>query len=304
MPAILPVTLRSFFRYLYTMKKLAVVLSFLACSGFSQKKTDTLRLYFGINEIKSSSNFSRLDSAFKALGKKHVDIAIYGYADFLSNDDYNKTLSQKRADIVKQYIVAKLPSSKINIYACEGKGESASKGNSSPQGEPKQRRVDIYFEPVVTLNVAESFLETPKDSLPKKEPKSTNKKNIEELEKGESMSMEGLSFVPGRHLILKSAVPVLQKLLKTLEDNPAMKIEIQGHVCCTSGADGLDFDTKQMNLSEARAKAIYEFLIGKGISADRLSYKGFGHTRPKELIEDSPEKEQINRRVEIMVIEK
>ena len=149
-------------------------------------------------------------------------------------------------------------------------------------------------------NVAESFLETPKDSVPPQA-----KKKIEELNKGESVAIEGLSFVPGRHLILESAVPVLQKLLKTMKDNPKLKIEIQGHVCCTDGPeDGLDYDTREKNLSEARAKAIYDYLLAKGISDKRLSYKGFGHSKPKELIEDTPTKEQTNRRVEIMIIEK
>lgn len=281
-----------------------LLLIFSSLFGFSQKKVDTLRLYYAINEISSVSNNLRMDSAIKALNGKLMDIGIYGYADFLSADAYNLSLSQKRADEVKQYLLDNAEPSQLNVYACEGKGEKFSKDNSSPEGEPKQRRVDIYFEPIVILNVAESFLETPKDSAVPKEPKSTNKKNIEELEKGESMSVEGLSFVPGRHLVLKSAVPVLQKLLKTLNNNPNLKIEIQGHVCCTDGADGLDYDTKQRNLSEARAKAIYDYLISKGISANRLSYKGFGHTKPKELIEDTPEKEQTNRRVEIMILEK
>jgi outer membrane protein OmpA-like peptidoglycan-associated protein len=282
------------------MKRLVVVLCFLGLSCFSQKKTDTLRLYFAINEIQSSANFSRLDSSIKALGKKNIDIGIFGYADFLSNDDYNKNLSQKRADAIKEHITKKLPSSQINIYACEGKGEKASKDNSSPEGEPKQRRVDIYFEPVVTLNVAESFLETPKDSLPK----DTKKKNIEELKAGESIAIEGLSFVPGRHIILQSAAPALQKLLKTMKDNPKLKIEIQGHVCCTAGDDGVDLDTREPKLSENRAKAIYDYLIEKGINKSRLSYKGFGRSKPKEPIEDTPEKEQANRRVEILVLEK
>ncbi len=282
------------------IKPLFFLLCFIPLTIFSQKKADTLRLYFNINEITSVQNNLRLDSALKAIDKKSMDVGIFGYADFLSNDAYNISLSQKRADNVKQYLLDLAAYNQLNVYACEGKGEKFSKDNSSPEGEPKQRRVDIYFEPVVTLNVAESFLETPKEEAPKTEVK----KNIEELSKGETMAIEGLSFVPGRHLILESAVPVLQKLLKTLKDNPKIKIEIQGHVCCTEGTeDGLDYDTRERNLSESRAKAIYEYLVAKGISKDRLSYKGFGHSKPKEFIEDSPLKEQANRRVEILIIE-
>ena len=277
-------------------------LFFLTCafSLFGQKKTDTLRLYYNINEHVSQTNFLRVDSILNVLNGKNVDIGIYGYADFLSGETYNLTLSQKRAEAIKNYLETKAPPSQINIYACEWKGEKLSSDNSSSEGEPKQRRVDVYFESVVVLNVAESFLETPKEQKA-----DDTKKKIEELNTGESMAIEGLSFVPGRHLVLESAVPILQKLLKTLKENPKLKIEIQGHVCCTnSGADGMDLDTHEPNLSENRAKAVYDFLVSKGINKNRLSYKGFGRTKPKELIEDTPEKEQANRRVEILILEK
>jgi outer membrane protein OmpA-like peptidoglycan-associated protein len=272
-------------------------------SGFGQKKTDTLRLYFAINEINSPQNNARIDSAIKSLNGKLVDIAIYGYADFLSNDAYNLDLSSRRAETTKAYLKKKMPPSQINIYACEGRGEKNSTPNSSTEGQPNQRRVDIYFEPIVILNVSDSKLETPpsKDTVAP----APQKKNIEELSAGESLALEGLGFEPGRHFILKESVPVLQKLLQTLKENKTLKIEIQGHVCCTqNGADGMDLDTREMKLSENRAKAVYDFLISKGVDKNRLSYKGFGRTKPKFDLELTPEEEQANRRVEIMVLEK
>jgi hypothetical protein len=150
-------------------------LCFISLQGFSQKKADTLRLYYAINETESLHNFSRIDSVVKVLNGKLVDVGIYGYADFLSNDEYNIALSQKRADAVKKYLETKAPPSQMNIYATEGKGEKFSKANSSREGEPKQRRVDIYFEPVTIINISEARLETPKDSTPKPEPKKTLK---------------------------------------------------------------------------------------------------------------------------------
>lgn len=283
-------------------KAFILVFAFLSLNSFGQKKTDTLRLYFSINEVTSPINNNRIDSAIKALNGKLVDIAIYGYADFLSHDAYNLSLSSRRAETAKAYLKKKMPASQINIYACEGRGEKNSTPNSSSEGEPHQRRVDIYFEPVVIINVSDSKLETPlqKDNTTKIE-----KKNIEELNTGESLALEGLGFEPGRHFVLKESVPVLQKLLQTLKENKSLKIEIQGHVCCTQhGSDGMDLDTREMKLSENRAKAVYDFLISKGIAKNRLSYKGFGRTKPKFDLELTPEEEQANRRVEIMVLEK
>jgi outer membrane protein OmpA-like peptidoglycan-associated protein len=284
------------------MRKLFLLfLSFFVLSGFSQKKADTLRLYFAINETSSSLNNSRMDSALKAINGTLMDVGVYGYADFLSNDPYNLALSQKRAEQVKKYLLSKASPSQLNFYACEGKGEIFSKENTSSEGEPRQRRVDIYFEPLTIINISEARLETPKDSVPKTE----SKKKIEDLKTGESMAIEGLSFVPGRHVILNSSAPALQKLLQTLKANPKLKVEIQGHVCCTdNGEDGVDLDTREKKLSENRAKAIYDYLVDKGISPSRLTYKGYARTKPKEPVEDSLEKEQANRRVEIMIMQK
>lgn len=285
------------------MRFVAALLSFfVSLSLFSQKKTDTLRLYFNINEVSSPLNYSRLDSAVFSLKGKYADVAIYGYADFLHSNNYNQTLSQQRANHVKKHLLKISSKSQLNIYACEGKGEVLSQENGSSEGEPKQRRVDIYFEPVVTINVADDKLETPQDPLTEKK---ENIKELEELETGESLSLDGLSFEPGRHYVLKASVPVLEKLLQTLKKHNTLKIEIQGHVCCTqNGADGMDLDTREMKLSENRAKAIYDFLIKKGISKNRLSYKGYGRTKPKFPLELTPEEEQANRRAEIMIVEK
>lgn len=286
------------------MSKVLIILQLIFFSfSFGQKKADTLKLYFPINAISTAANNNKIDSLINSLNNRSVDVAIYGYADFLSNENYNLNLSLKRAQQAKKYLLSKMPSSQINIYACEGRGEKFSKDNQSNKGEALQRRVDIYLEPVVTFNVSNDKLETPKqkDTLPVEVPE----KKIENMDVGQSLALKGLSFEPGRHFILKESAPVLQKLLQALNENAKLKIEIQGHVCCTqNGADGMDLDTREMKLSENRAIAIYDYLISKGVNKNRLSYKGFGRTKPKIEIETTAEEEQINRRVEIMIIEK
>jgi outer membrane protein OmpA-like peptidoglycan-associated protein len=59
-----------------------------------------------------------------------------------------------------------------------------------------------------------------------------------------------------------------------LRKNPQLKIEIQGHTDSRGDA------TKNLQLSEARAKAVYEFLLLEGIAANRLTFKGYGSTQP------------------------
>ena len=56
-----------------------------------------------------------------------------------------------------------------------------------------------------------------------------------------------------------------------------------------------------MRLSTARAKAVADYLIGHGISADRITYKGYAYFQPIAS-NDTEEGRQQNRRVEFKVI--
>jgi outer membrane protein OmpA-like peptidoglycan-associated protein len=88
-----------------------------------------------------------------------------------------------------------------------------------------------------------------------------------------------------------------------MRDNPDLRIEIQGHVCCTyDGADGPNMETGGQYLSVDRAKAVYDYLVYYGISETRLNYKGFGGSKrlvDPELTEGDRTR---NRRVEIVVL--
>jgi len=73
-------------------------------------------------------------------------------------------------------------------------------------------------------------------------------------------------------------------------------VRIAGHT------DSRGSDEYNQRLSEARAKSVYEYLISQGISADRLSYIGYGESRPIDT-NDTEEGRQNNRRVELEILE-
>ena len=262
---------------------------------FSQNQNDTLRLYYLINQYKSSAQFYKLDSMLNQLGDKKLLLNINGYADFLSSNSYNKLLSSRRALSVKKYIQSK----KLNITSIEIKalGEVNSKSQTNLiVGQPNQRRVDVIIVNDIKSN----------NDQTKKQNNISNKKinSTIILKKGERTTLEGLSFEPGRHYLLPQSRPVLESLLETLLKSEDLKIEIQGHICCKGDSeDGFDLDSNNNKLSENRAKVVYDFLIKNGIEANRLNFVGFGHTQPKVFPELSPDDEQENRRVEIKVLE-
>ena len=74
--------------------------------------------------------------------------------------------------------------------------------------------------------------------------------------------------------LLPESYPEIERLLKVLKDNPAIKIELAGHT------DNVGKASRNESLSQRRAKAVKAYLIKKGIAANRMSAKGFGEMKP------------------------
>ncbi len=99
----------------------------------------------------------------------------------------------------------------------------------------------------------------------------------------------------------------LNKLVEQLKNNPSWKIEIGGHT------DSRGVDKENVTLSQNRAKAVMDYLVARGIAANRLSSKGYGSSKPIytdaqiAAMTDNAEKErahQYNRRTEYKIISK
>jgi outer membrane protein OmpA-like peptidoglycan-associated protein len=87
----------------------------------------------------------------------------------------------------------------------------------------------------------------------------------------------------------------LDKLLQLMNDNPSIKVQISGHT------DNSGTDSRNNQLSLERAKAVADYLVSKGIHAKRLSWKGFGATKP--LANNNTEGGRaLNRRTEFVII--
>ncbi|MFH1004301.1 MAG: OmpA family protein [Bacteroidota bacterium] len=87
----------------------------------------------------------------------------------------------------------------------------------------------------------------------------------------------------------------LNKLISFLNNNKTMKIELSGHT------DNVGDKKSNQILSANRAKSVYEYLVVNNIFKERLTYKGYGDTKPV-VPNDSDEHRQMNRRTEFKVI--
>ncbi|HXV14459.1 MAG TPA: PKD domain-containing protein [Candidatus Krumholzibacteria bacterium] len=107
-----------------------------------------------------------------------------------------------------------------------------------------------------------------------------------------SVVLEGVNFKSNRSTLLPESETILNNVAEILLANPDVNVEVGGH----SDADGKD--EYNMKLSDARANAVRNYLITKGVPAERLTARGYGETHP---IADNvtPEGKAQNRRVEL-----
>lgn len=117
----------------------------------------------------------------------------------------------------------------------------------------------------------------------------------------EAIRVDNVYYDFNKATLQPESYPALDKLVTILNENPTILIELGAHT------DSKGSDEYNMNLSQARAKSVVDYLISKGIDKGRLMPKGYGETVPVADNEnadgtDNPEGRQQNRRTEFRVI--
>jgi len=116
---------------------------------------------------------------------------------------------------------------------------------------------------------------------------------INSLKKGDIITLDNINFSVNSDSLSLDSYPTLNSFIKYLNSNN-FTIEISGHTDNTGNFE------KNMKLSENRAKAVYNYFINKGVLLERLSFVGYGSTKPIES-NDTEEGKNKNRRVEIRI---
>jgi outer membrane protein OmpA-like peptidoglycan-associated protein len=277
------------------MKRFVILLLLLHVTHFvlqAQEKKLIVLFDFNKYDIPDSS----LLKLAKIINQKNIDrVLLEGHCDSVGSKEYNIILSNNRANEIKKLLVQN-GISKTAIKTCIGFGKEKPLNKNATEFERQlNRRV------VVTVFENEN-------SQPYSEPQPllTNNNPIikkYELSVGKNVVLENLLFVPGKHIIKDESKAILEELFELMHENPKLEIEIQGHVCCTiDEPDGFDWDEGTHNLSENRAKAVYQFLTKKGINGNRMIFKGYGGSQKINEDESTEELKSENRRVEFKVL--
>jgi outer membrane protein OmpA-like peptidoglycan-associated protein len=116
---------------------------------------------------------------------------------------------------------------------------------------------------------------------------------LQDLQRSGRVAVYGITFDTGKSTIKPDSDKVLGEVLKLVQQNPTLKLRIEGHTDNVGGA------AANRKLSEDRAQAVRNWLVQKGVRAANLSAAGFGDAKPV-ADNGSEDGRSRNRRVELV----
>jgi outer membrane protein OmpA-like peptidoglycan-associated protein len=126
-------------------------------------------------------------------------------------------------------------------------------------------------------------------------PRSVDKVDAAKLKKGDVLQISNLYFDADKSDIKYESESTLNTLYELMSRNPKIVIEIGGHTNNQLGTE------RANTLSNDRAKAVSDWLVAKGIPANRIQFKGYGKTQPL-VPNDTPVNKKKNQRVEVKIL--
>lgn len=117
---------------------------------------------------------------------------------------------------------------------------------------------------------------------------------LDKIQVGNNVTLQNIFFDTNKFELLPESMVELNILIEMLKTNATVGIEIQGHT------DHIGDVNLNQKLSENRAKAVYDFLIKNGIDKKRLTFKGYGATKPRSD-NNTEEGRKLNRRTEFII---
>jgi outer membrane protein OmpA-like peptidoglycan-associated protein len=283
------------------MKLIIYIISFILLINktIAQNEEGRVSVFFNTDDF-----VIRYDSLPAIQVSEGDSIFIEAHCDSRGSEVYNLGLAEKRANSVLHYLKSKGNLKENQIYITGIYGESRPTGNNSTaEGRQVNRRVDIIIrrqpEEQLQQSIAKPLREIATDTVEN----TLSDKLKASIGSGKNIRLDNLLFKPGLDIVLEQSEPVLYDLLKLMQENQGLEIELQGYVCCTpAGSDGENLRTGSASLSEDRARAVFDFLVAKGIDPVRMQVKGYGGSNKIADPERSLSDQNANRRVEIKIL--
>ncbi|MFL5730915.1 MAG: OmpA family protein, partial [Cytophagaceae bacterium] len=117
---------------------------------------------------------------------------------------------------------------------------------------------------------------------------------LEPIVIGKSIQLHNILFEKSSPVLTNTSYSELDRLAGFLNENPTIEIRLEGHTSREGD------ESKNLILSEERVKRVKEYLVGKGVAANRITYQGFGSQKPLAP-NTTEENKKLNRRVEFKI---
>jgi outer membrane protein OmpA-like peptidoglycan-associated protein len=286
-----------------------LLLSFTVSCVFAQEQVS---FFFESNKfVLQKEELSKLNKWLIA-NKVVKVVGVYGFCDEEGSIGYNDTLAKKRIDYVFNTI-----KNKVKIRE-DFKTRNFGELHISSPIKAENRKVTLYYIlPKDFPNEEKIIAKKQEVIVEKKKPKikfpdvyvyenpdgstvnikidTVFMKKVSLANVGEKLKLESMNFFVDTFAIVPQSRSVMFELLTVMQSCPDLKIQIQGHICCVKK------DIR--DLSTQRAKAICKFLEFNGIDKSRMTFIGFGSSKPLYALPEKTEAErEANRRVEIEII--
>jgi outer membrane protein OmpA-like peptidoglycan-associated protein len=126
--------------------------------------------------------------------------------------------------------------------------------------------------------------------------------DLQPLQVGSVATIGNLYFVGDEATLLKSSDTEMAKVLRFMQLNKGIKVEIAGHVNAP-GVEPKKLPKEEFDLSTDRAYSVRNFLIDNGFSEDKITAQGYGNSLMRYPEPTSERQEELNRRVEIKILD-
>ncbi len=119
--------------------------------------------------------------------------------------------------------------------------------------------------------------------------------SLNPLRSGETIILENVYFEFDSYALIDKSKSELELVFQFLQKNKTLQVEIAGHT------DASGSSTYNLELSEKRAKSVFDFLIEKGIPQTQMKYVGYGSQYPVEQNKEQPDNSR-DRRIEFRIL--
>lgn len=118
---------------------------------------------------------------------------------------------------------------------------------------------------------------------------------LKPIKQGATVRLENVFFETDSYTLKAESKVELDEVVEFLSNNPEIRIMLEGHT------DNVGSEAYNTELSENRARAVYNYLTGQGIDEERLEYKGYGFSQPIDINETEAGRAR-NRRTEMRIL--